>query len=56
MAYEYKVGDRVIADGMEGEVVLVVPGNGRLSWYYVRFDDGSENKYIASWLRPAPNR
>ncbi len=50
MVYEFAVGQRVRTnDGREGEVSSCVPGNG-IGWYFVQFDDGKEDRFLASWL------
>lgn len=43
-----KIGQRVrTTDGMTGEIVSIQSG-----WHYVQFEDGSEDRFLASWLSP----
>lgn len=52
MNYQFQVGQRVTHryEGWVGEVTSVVPGNGSLAWYYVQWDHGSEDSYMAHEL------
>lgn len=53
VAYMYAPGDRVYVAGHgEGEVMTCVPGNGTMPWYFVRFDDGIEDRFVADDLNP----
>jgi hypothetical protein len=33
-----------------GEITCMVPGDGRTPWYFVLWDDGSEDRYTAEEL------
>lgn len=50
--YIWAPGDRVYVPGESqyGEVTSVVPGNGSIPWYYVRLDDGTEDRYTDAQL------
>jgi hypothetical protein len=53
VSYVFEVGDRVrLVDDFRktGEVVGAVPGDGITPWYFIRFDDGTEDRYIADDL------
>jgi len=53
MKYKFNPGDRVTVDGKHGEVTTCVPGgNGSIPWYFVRFDDGTEDRFTAEQLTP----
>lgn len=45
--YVFSVGDQVYcsANGKYGEVNSCVPGNGSIPWYFVTFDDGTEDRF-----------
>ena len=47
VTYEFNVGDRVSVNGKPGEITSMVPGNGTMPWYYVQFDDGTEDRFTA---------
>lgn len=49
MDYVFNIGDRVTDGSRCGEVNMTVPGNG-IGWYYVTWDDGSEDRYTADQL------
>lgn len=53
--YIFSVGSRVTDGSRIGEVTSMVPGNGRpeSEWYYVRWDDGSEDRYMRDQLSAA---
>lgn len=52
VTYEFAVGDRVYVDdeGAYGEVISVVPGDGRDPWYYVVVEGRGEDRYQAHQL------
>jgi len=52
MTYKFQIGDKVFADGRPAEVISCVPGNGLLEWYFVRFEDGTEDRFTAQQLQP----
>ena len=33
-----------------GEITTIVPGNGTFHWYFVLWDNGSEDRYVAEEL------
>ena len=47
--YIFEEGQRVFipSAGKYGEIVVMVPGNGKTGeeWYYVKFDDGREERF-----------
>jgi hypothetical protein len=48
MTYKFNPGDRVRSTSnwtKTGEVTDCVPGNGSYPWYFVRWDDGTEDRY-----------
>ena len=49
MDYVFAIGDRVTDGLLTGTVTMTVPGNG-IGWYYVTWDDGSEDRYTADSL------
>jgi hypothetical protein len=49
--YKFKPGDRVLVAGQAGEVMTCVPGSGE-PWYFVQFQDGTEDRFQARDLRP----
>lgn len=51
--YAFSYGQRVrhAINGWDGEVISMVPGDGRDPWYFVRWEhDGSEDRYQAHML------
>jgi hypothetical protein len=51
--YEFSVGQRVrsVRDWTKvGEINSMVPGNGSIPWYYVTWEDGTEDRYTAEEL------
>ncbi len=53
MVYVFGVGCRVRSRsdfGLTGCVVGTVPGNGSFGWYFVSWDDGSSDRYVAEDL------
>lgn len=53
MTYKFQEGDRVrlVADFQKvGEVEICVPGDGITEWYFVRWDDGSTDRYMRDEL------
>lgn len=50
--YAFHDGQRVCLAGAFklGEVTGMVPGDGKTPWYFVRWDDGSEDRYTADEL------
>ena len=53
VVYEFGEGDRVrlTTDFRKtGEVINAVPGDGRTPWYYVKFDDGTHDRYMSDDL------
>ena len=51
--YAFHPGDRVrLVQNFNrtGEVVGCVPGNGTLPWYFVKFNDGTEDRFTADEL------
>lgn len=47
VTYKFREGERVYctANGKYGEVTICVPGNGTFPWYFVKFDDGTEDRF-----------
>lgn len=45
--YVFDEGDRVYCtvNSKFGEVTTRVPGNGTIPWYFVTFDDGTEDRF-----------
>lgn len=45
--YVFSEGDRVYCtlNNKYGEVISRVPGNGSIPWYFVKFDDGTEDRF-----------
>lgn len=52
MSYVFAPGDRVrrVNSFMAGIIELCVPGNGSIEWYYVMWDDGSQDRYTRDEL------
>ena len=53
MVYVFDVGCRVRSRAdfkKAGCVVCTVPGNGSFGWYFVSWDDGSLDRYVAEDL------
>jgi hypothetical protein len=51
--YEFGPGDRVRHRNnfqMAGEVTNCVPGNGSFPWYYVKWDNGQEDRHTSDEL------
>ena len=55
MNYAYQPGDRVFVKplGKYGEVTACVPGNGTIAWYFVKPDDGDEDRWTEGDLERA---
>lgn len=45
-------GNRVYCknNGKYGEITTIVPGNGTFPWYFVLFEDGTEDRFVAEDL------
>jgi hypothetical protein len=53
VAYVFEPRDRVRSTSnfmKTGEVTSTVPGDGVTPWYFVRWDDGTEDRYVAEDL------
>ena len=53
VSYEFEVGERVrLRDKFTqvGEITSTVPGDGKTPWYFVRWDNGLEDRYVAEDL------
>lgn len=52
MTYTFHPSQRVRGkyNGKSGEVTTCVPGNGSFPWYFVKWDDGTEDRYTESEL------
>jgi hypothetical protein len=51
--YSFRVGDRVRLVrnfNRTGEISACVPGNGSFPWYFVRFNDGYEDRFTSNEL------
>lgn len=53
VTYEFSVGQRVRSGSKTGEINSMVPGNGSIPWYYVTWDDGTEDRHTAEELEAA---
>jgi len=46
MNYRFVPGQRVYVTGHgEGKIVTCLPGNGSIAWYFIQFDDGTEDRF-----------
>jgi hypothetical protein len=51
MTYAYRIGQRVQhRDGRTGEITSMVPGNGTFPWYFVHWDNGTEDRHTGDEL------
>ena len=48
--YQFSLWDQVRVNGRSGEIVFRVPGDGQIPWYFVRFEDGTEDRFQADQL------
>ena len=56
MNYKFNPGDRIRSTSdwrRIGIVETTVPGNGSIEWYYVRWDDGTTDRYTRDELEAA---
>jgi hypothetical protein len=55
--YEFSVGDAVEdRSGRTGTIDSMVPGDGITPWYYVSWDDGTQDRHTGDELKSAQRK